>query len=203
MAARAKTKKKSGRPQGNRPLHPSIVGEGATEKWYCRHLKTKYNLPFVIKDENFVNGHFNELISRIEHILSEAGGPVICIYDADIALNNPSNEKALNNLREEYKKNKEVTLCESMPSIEYWFILHFKLLTRLISSKQEAIKELKHHLKGYATTLKYLQNQAWVDDLCKGQQLQQAISRAHQANLQAGDHSYTQVYKAIEQYIEK
>ena len=190
---------KRGRKQGGRPLHdvpPVLIGAGITEKWYFRHLRQRLGLRLQIKDRYFGSEKPAELSDRIDDVLSGAG-EAICCYDADTALNNPTINDQLKRFREKYKDNQQVLLCESLPSIEYWFLLHFCCITKLLPTADEAIRILRQHLPDYDKTEHYLRQTAWVDRLCADGQSDKAAERAQAAEHCQEDHSYSHIYRAL------
>jgi hypothetical protein len=65
-----------------------------------------------------------------------------------------------------------------MPSIEFWFLLHYIKTTRNFQNANEAIKELKKHLSDFSKERTFLENSKWVDDLCCDGKLLIAIKNA-------------------------
>ena len=110
--------------------------------------------------------------------------------------------------------NGTVTVCPSMPSIEYWFLLHFVDYTKLIKSYGEVADVLAPYLKpcfpNETTPLKKLLKKeknlvdsTWVENLCADGKLDNAINRAEKnlkAALEAGkleEQSYSYVFKVF------
>ena len=112
--------------------------------------------------------------------------------------------------------NGNVVICPSIPSIEYWFLLHFEDKTDLLKDYRaisnilapyikpcfaDPTKNLKKLLKQE----KYLQDSTWVKSLCSDGKLDTAIKRAEdniKAAEEAGDlanQSYSYVYKAFKE----
>ena len=107
-----------------------------------------------------------------------------------------------------------VAICQSMPSIEYWFLLHFEDYTELLKDYRAVSNRLAPHIKtcfpdsskGLKQLLKkrkYLEDSTWVKNLCSGGKLDTAIKRAEdniKAAEKAGDlenQSYSYVYKVF------
>ena len=102
-------------------------------------------------------------------------------------------------------------LCPSMPSIEYWFLLHFENHTQLIKTNGNAIGFLAPHIKSWFASdkklsrilksQKYIQSPHWVEKLCSDGKLELAIERAEtniniaKENNELDNQSFTYVYK--------
>lgn len=131
---------------------------------------------------------------RIEEVLQDEG-IAICVFDADVSTWNDAERKKLDTLRKKYKYNPSVLLCDSMPSIEYWFLLHYKNTTRHFGTSKAVIKELKKYIPKYDKTEQFLSNPKWVADMSSEGQQEQACANAD--NTDEGKESYTNVHKAI------
>lgn len=80
-----------------------------------------------------------------------------------------------------------------MPSIEYWFLLHYENTFREMTAK-EALKSVQRHIKNYDKTEQFLQNEKWVADMLPNLDL--ACQRAKD---NTDKPSYSNVYKIFEQ----
>lgn len=105
-------------------------------------------------------------------------------------------------------------LCPSMPSIEYWFLLHFKDYTKFLVNYGKVAGVLGKYIKACfpdpSIPLKrllkreeYLKDSIWVENLCADGRLELAIGRAEKninAALESGTldkQSYSFVYKVF------
>ena len=122
-------------------------------------------------------------------------GIAICVFDADVSTWNEAEHKKLDALRKKYKDNPSVLLFDSMPSIEFWFLLHYKNTTRHFGTSKAVIKELKKYLPQYDKTEQFLSNQKWVADMSSEGRQEQACTNAD--NTSKDNESYTNVQKAI------
>ena len=98
-----------------------------------------------------------------------------------------------------------------MPSIEYWFLLHFQNYTELIKTNGNAIGILAPHIKTWFSSdkklskilknKKHIKSPHWVEKLCSDGKLELAIQRAEnnintaKENNDLDNQSYTYVYK--------
>jgi hypothetical protein len=174
----------------------TIIGAGLTEQWYFSHLQTLFNLKIKIRPRFFGNENINTLEKRIGQVLDE-DGRVIVVFDADVSTWNSTEKERLVSLRKKYTKNKRVTLCDSLPSIEYWFLLHYANINRYFGTSKAVIEELAKHIKDFNKTDAFLKNQKWVFDMCMEGRLDLAFQRAQSFGMDG--ESYTNLWKAIEQ----
>ena len=98
----------------------------------------------------------------------------------------------LEKLRCKYNKD-DILICDSMPSIEYWFLLHYDEKYGSMTA-DNALRALQEHIKNYDKTVKFLRQQSWVADMLPN--LNSACQRARN-NIDGA--SYSNVYKIFEQ----
>ncbi len=173
---------------------PTIIGAGITEQWYFTHLKALRGYRVKIRPRFFGTETAAGLAKRIEEVLQDEG-IAICVFDADVSTWNEVEHKKLDALRKKYKHNPSVLLCDSMPSIEFWFLLHYKNTTRHFGTSKAVIKELRKYIPQYDKTEQFLSNQKWVADMSSKGRQEQACANAD--NIDKGKESYTNVQKAI------
>lgn len=175
-----------------KPIRPVLLCEGQTELFYFKHLAAlngadrrfqfdvrKTWLPMKITD--------------IERVIKEEAidGDFVCVFDLDVTLNDKSQRDAFVRLEKEYTNSSNVLLCCSMPSIEYWFLLHFEDTNAQLSSKQ-VLERLTKHLPSFSKERQFLEKEQWVVIL--EEQRAKAEKRAHSfAKNKTG--AYTELYK--------
>jgi hypothetical protein len=101
-----------------------IIGEGLTEQYYFKHLRSLYNYHYTIKPYFFGTTSLKDMDLKICKVI-ESCGIAVCVFDADVSERDEVEKKKLEQLRKKYGKKKNVILCDSLPSIEYWFLLHY------------------------------------------------------------------------------
>ena len=173
----------------------TVIGAGITERWYFFHLQALFDLKIKIRPRFFGNENINTLEKRISQVLSE-GGRAVVGFDADVSTWNETDKERLVKLRKKYAKNKRVILCDSMPSIEYWFLLHYANVNCYFGTSKAVMEELVKHIKDFGKTDSFLKNQKWVLDMCDNGQLDMAFQRAQSFAMEG--ESYTNIWKAIE-----
>ena len=200
------------------PLYPFLISGGTnTERWYFVHINDITDYKFNIIPEYFGDeSSYTEVFpKRIKGILEKnIDAKVFCVFDWDTIFNNDDNlakHKAFENEIQADIDNGKVILCPSMPSIEYWFLLHFQNYTELIKTNGNAIGILAPHIKTWFSSdkklskilksEKYIKSPHWVENLCADGKLELAIQRAEnnintaKENNDLDNQSYTYVYK--------
>ena len=173
---------------------PTIIGAGITEQWYFTHLKALRGYRVKIRPRFFGTETAAGLDKKIEEVLYNEG-VAICVYDADVSTWNETERKKLAALQKKYEGNASVLLCDSLPSIEYWFLLHYKHTTRHFGTSKAVIKELKKYIPQYDKAEQFLGNPKWVADMSGEGRQEQACEYA--AKTDTSNESYTRVQKAI------
>ena len=200
------------------PLYPFLISGGRnTERWYFVHINdiTDYKFNIIPKYFGDESNYTEVFPKRIKGILEKnIDAKVYCVFDWDTIFNNDDNlkkHKAFENEIQADIDNGKVILCPSMPSIEYWFLLHFQNYTELIKTNGNAIGILAPHIKTWFSSdkklskilksEKYIKFPHWVENLCADGKLELAIQRAEnnintaKENNDLDNQSYTYVYK--------
>lgn len=187
-----------GRRQKFRTLKPGyhIVGEGLTEYSYFKHLKSLFGYVCTIKPRFCKNTCIKQMDEAISQIL-EADATAICVFDADTTTRNKTESDHLQKLKKKYKSYKNVIFCDSMPSIEYWFLIHYEETRAGFSSASQVTAALKKHIPNYEKTSKFLGNPQWVKKMSEADgSLKKAIQWAESAPENSA--SYSKIHCAID-----
>ena len=185
-----------------------IIGEGITEQYYFSHLKFLKQYKCVVKPRFFGKTSLDEIDKTAQKLLS-GGVTVVCVFDTDVSERDEVEKEKLKNFIRKYKNDRDIIICDSLPSIEYWFLLHFVKINKSFKDAKEVIKELKqaaskneksmannrNPFKNYEKTKKYLENSGWVKFLIQNQS--KAFEYAKSLGQKEG-HSYTNIYKAFD-----
>ena len=205
------------------PLYPFLISGGTnTERYYFTHINDTTEYKFNIRPKYFADeSNYTEAFpKRIKEILNANTDPkIFCVFDWDTIYGIDAKIKKHEDFEKRFRTeidNGNVVICPSMPSIEYWFLLHFEDKTDLLKDYRaisnilapyikpcfaDPTKNLKKLLKQE----KYLQDSTWVKNLCSDGKLDTAIKRAEdniKAAEEAGDlanQSYSYVYKAFKE----
>lgn len=171
-----------------------IIGAGLTERWYFSHLQSRYNLKIKIRPRFFGNENISTLEKRINQVLSDEGIAIV-IFDADVSMWNDAEKARLIALKKKCEKSKRIIICDSLPSIEYWFLLHYLNTNRFFGTSKAVIDELVKYVERFEKTDVFLRNPKWVEELCNNGKLEDAYERATFYGEQGP--SYSNVWKAI------
>ncbi len=184
-----------GRKTNTRHPQVRVVGAGITEYWYLKHLKPLLGLKYELYPRLFGNESMSNINKLIEEGL-EANTHVICLFDEDVKQWNEAEAQRINDLHQKYDKSENVTLCCSMPSIEYWFLLHYENTNRHLRTSRDATKALQKYIPQFVKNKHFLRLQKWVAELVENDKTTEAIKRAKTFGRKNG--SYTDVWKAFE-----
>lgn len=106
----------------------------------------------------------------------------------------------MNSLLRKYGKKKNVIFCDSLPSVEYWFLLHFQNTNKYFIDSKAVEMELKSFLSNYDKKTVFLEKERWVSILCGDNKLENAIQRAKAFGTTGA--SYSNIHKAFEKFRE-
>ena len=181
-----------------REILPVVIGAGITEQWYFRHLKQMHGCRIDVRPRFFGSDTAYDMEKLVEEVLS-IGGKVICVYDMDTTRTDAVEKERKEKFVAAYRANPNVILCGSLPSIEYWFLLHFEKVNHYFASSEKVIEELKKYML-FEKTEKFLSKPGWVETLLADGRLQQAMRNADELGTEG--ESYTHIPDAI-RFLEK
>lgn len=202
-------------------LHPFIISGGMnTERYYFTHINNKTDHKFNVRPKYFGDeSNYTEAFpKRIRDILSTNNeAKIFCVFDWDTIYGDKKKLNKHSTFEAQFEKeisDGTVTLCPSMPCIEYWFLLHYVNYTKLLKNYGEVSGVLASHMKPcfpYPTKPlkkllkqnKFLQDSSWVENLCADGKLNTAIERAEK-NIKAAiasddidNQSYSYIFKVF------
>ena len=169
-----------------------IVGEGITEQYYFKHLKKLKNYRCIVKPRFFEKTSLDEIQKTTDKLLS-GDVTVVCVFDTDVSVINKKEAEKLKKFIKKYERNKNVIICDSLPAIEFWFLLHFIKTNRSFHNNSQLCNELSKHLRNYEKKEHFLEKEEWVLKLVT--KMDAAINNAKTIALCG---PYSNVYKAIE-----
>lgn len=156
----------------------TIIGEGATERYYFTHLKRLRGYNYVCKPRNFTEQTFDEMQKQIDRVLAD-NGIAVCVFDADVTRTRPAEKIKYDDMRRKYAKNPSVILCDSMPSIEFWFLLHYLNTNRYFATSDDVITVLRRFIPDFSKHQSFLSKETWVSDLLFDNRLNTALDNAN------------------------
>lgn len=169
----------------------TIIGEGATERYYFTHLKRLNGYKYTCKPRNFTEQSFDEMQKQIDRVLTD-NGIAVCVFDTDVTRTRPSDKIKFDEMKFRYANNPTVILCDSMPSIEFWFLLHYLNTNRYFATSDDVITTLRRFIPDFSKHISFLSKETWVTELAKDNKLIDAISRA--SKISDGE-SYSNLHK--------
>lgn len=155
----------------------TVIGEGATERYYFTHLKRLRGYNYICKPRNFTEQTFDEMQKQIDRVLAD-DGIAVCVFDADVTRTRPAEKTKLEAMKRRYANNSAVILCDSMPSIEFWFLIHYLDTNRYFASSDEVITALRRFMPDFSKHQSFLSRENWVAELSGDGRLEKAASRA-------------------------
>lgn len=186
--------RKSGTLNSRTPI-PVIIGAGITEQRYFTHLQNLLDLRCRIRPRYFGTEDIRQLDKKISQVI-DSGAIAICIFDADTTQFNETEKAKVAALKKKYEGKKNVILCDSLPSIEYWFLLHYEDTNRFFKNSAAAETALQKYISDYDKTDGFLSKQKWVENMIEDGKLEMAKSRAKK--YENSERAYSKVYKAID-----
>lgn len=155
----------------------AVLGDGHTEQYYLEHLKKIKGFKYIVRPRLFKSITIELADKLIQEMLNDGYDMVIYFTDYDTIVRQNKLAK-YNKVVARYKNRDDVLICESMPSIEFWFLLHYIKTTRNFKDADEVLKELKKYLPEFSKESSFLENVKWVESLCANGKLATAMNHA-------------------------
>ncbi len=155
----------------------TIIGEGATERFYFTHLKRLNGYNYVCKPRNFAEQNIDDIQRQVERVLAD-DGIAVCVFDVDVTRIHQADKAKFDAMRRRYANYPSVIICESMPSIEFWFLLHYLNTNRYFATSDDVITALRRYLPNFSKQQSYLSKENWVATLLVDNKLTTAIDNA-------------------------
>ena len=170
----------------------TIIGEGATERFYFTHLKRLNGYNYVCKPRNFAEQNIDDIQRQVERVLADEG-VAVCVFDVDVTRIHKADKAKFDAMRRRYADNRSVIICDSMPSIEFWFLLHYLNTNRYFASSDDVVTTLHRYLPAFSKQQSYLSKENWVATLLSDNKLTAAINNA--IALGENGESYSNLHK--------
>ena len=206
MMDKRKTSRSRVNTRETRQAKPTILGEGkVTEYYYFKHLCHLIRCPAEIDKSNFGRKAIGDFEDKIEQVL-KGKGSVVVVFDADVMASSETERRRLQAIKDKYRNNENVLICDSFPSIEYWFLLHYVDTCKSFSSAT-VVNELSKHVSGYCKDMEWAKHERWVAALrAEGQEQaarERAVKYAEDSKQYSDGQSYTNLYKFFDKYPPK
>lgn len=89
-----------------------------------------------------------------------------------------------------------VVIASSMPSIEFWFLLHYENTNRFFGTSPKVIETLRKYLVNFDKKDQFLRQDKWVVAMIENGKMSVAYERAKR--LSRSGESYSDFWKAID-----
>lgn len=139
----------------------AIIGEGETEWFYFDSLRITCRYPFKVAPDFPQHSDVKHILKLVESYLNKQQYDfIVCLFDMDRLLQQPSEIRLYNNAKKKYAAKKyagRVMFIETNPCTEFWFLLHFlpNVVCRQYESYEQLLPELQKHMPGYEKTKRY------------------------------------------------
>lgn len=210
MMDKRKTSRSRVNTRETRQAKPTILGEGkVTEYYYFKHLCHLIRCPAEIDKSNFGRKAIGDFEDKIEQVL-KGKGSVVVVFDADVMASSETERRRLQAIKDKYRNNENVLICDSYPCIEYWFLLHYADTHKLYSAphlSDKVVKDLCDYIPAYSKQGKWVEDSRWVAALrADGQEQaarERAVKYAEDSEQYSDNKSYTNLYKFFDKYPPK
>lgn len=170
----------------------TIIGEGATERFYFTHLKALRGYDYICKPRNFTQQTIDDIQTQAERVLADEG-IAVCVFDVDVTRHNKVQLDRFEEFYRKYGNNENVIICESMPSIEFWFLLHFIKTNRYFASSDSVISVLRRYITNFSKQQSFLSKENWVSLLLSDDKLNIAVDNAK--SISDNGESYSNIHR--------
>ncbi|MBO7595894.1 MAG: RloB domain-containing protein [Bacteroidales bacterium] len=121
-----------------------FIVEGQTEENYLMCAQNVERFKYKIKGiKRIGRDNLKETEHAIDSYSLRPRQTIICIFDADVYYNDNNKNRQFHLFWNKYKGRSNVEIFNNMPSVEFWFLLHFlKNTTTMFYSKTVLFKEL-------------------------------------------------------------
>ncbi len=186
----------------------AVLGEGITEQHYLTHLKDLKGYKYSIRPKLFQCIGIEKAEGIIDELLSGGCDQITYLTDCDTIVNQ-GKKIEFDKLVKKYAEVQEVLICDSMPSIEYWFLLHFAYTTKEFVNCDEVVRDIKRYISDYSKKKTYLETDMWFKTLINDGGLDKAMANAEKGfklyqKGDVGEHfPFTKMHLAIEIFNEQ
>lgn len=172
-----------------------VLGAGITEYWYLKHLKKLQGYNCVLQPSLFGDESMLTIYQRIQDAVS-GGASVICVFDEDVRQWNDVERRRMDDIRNRYDGDERVVIASSMPSIEFWFLLHYENTNRFFGTSNKVIEALRKHIRNFDKKDQFLRQEKWVAMMIEENRMVGASERAKR--LGHSGESYSDFWKAVD-----
>lgn len=179
-----------------------VLGDGITEQYYLKHLKEIKGYKYSIRPSLFERINFEKAERIIDEYLCGGCNNIIYLTDYDTIIN----QNKLYDFRAfklKYSTFPEVLICETMPSIEFWFLIHYEYTTSEFRNSDEVERRLRTYISDYSKSKSFLESRRWVENLMADNKLEKAkinskrIIKRMREEVRGPHFAFSEVHNAI------
>ncbi|MCK4542802.1 MAG: RloB domain-containing protein [Spirochaetales bacterium] len=130
-----------------------VVVEGETERTYFKQMRVHNRLPNISIEPKLSSRR--DPVGIIETAIREKKNGdfdhIWCVFDVDTIDKYPSKYDVV--LKRAKRHN--ISIADSLPCFEVWFLLHFQFSTRQYPGCEQVVEKLRHYLTDYRKNTEY------------------------------------------------
>lgn len=137
----------------------AVIGEGPTEWHFVDSMIKTEAIPVTIKPSLPKSSHYKDIFKKASELIKSGFDKVFCLIDMDVCCESQESLRKYNDLKSKILRqySGKVEIFETMPCIEYWFLLYFKgYSAKVYNTCDEVISELKKFIPDYSKSNNYL-----------------------------------------------
>ncbi len=199
--------KPRGRNRQSRKRNSIIVigceGKNKTEEIYFKNFNSRQCIiKFSTGNSTDPVGIVKDLIRFIENDIGrEKDDKYYVVIDTDI---NQNKQSQIDKARELAIEN-GIEFITSIPTFEYWYILHFEYTTKMYNSSEEVQNAIKEKIKGYTKSINIYNLLKEKTDVAikNAKEVEKYHLKAGKSINNENSNPYTGVYKVVEELIRR
>ena len=161
----------------------AIIGEGETEWFYFESLRIARRFPFKVAPDFPQHSDIGHILKLLESYLSKQYDLIVCLFDMDRLLRNPTEMQLYQRAKKKYSAKKyadNVMFVETNPCTEFWFLLHFlpNVVCRHYENCEQLLPELQKYMPGYEKTKRYFKRTNLYKYLTENGELERAMANS-------------------------
>lgn len=146
----------------------AIVGEGDTEWYYFTSMRQYEKFNFKVAPELPKHSDYKTIIETARKKRNEGYDLIFCVLDLDRIITNDTENKGYIAEKTKKKANIGIEFVETMPCIEFWFLLHFleSYSTKVYLDYNQVSVPLKKYIPNYEKTGNFFKSVQIYELLC-------------------------------------
>jgi hypothetical protein len=184
----------------------AVIGEGPTEWHFVDSMIKTETIPVTIKPSLPKSSHYKDIFSKASNLVESGFDKVFCLIDMDVCCEGDESLRKYSEAKRKIKRKlgSKIEIFETMPCIEYWFLLYFKgFSSKIYHNCDDVVSELKKFVPDYSKSNDYLKKKKIYSFLIERGDLEKAKKTAERLskekeNSQNRQFPYTDIGKFIE-----